>query len=137
LRTETGLRKNRFIGRLDHPQSLAPDTSHTSARDAREATAAPTVGALTSANDAIVNTSAIGLPARWAQRSPSPALLRLLVGFELVLDDGDDDPQRLGDVQGGVQCPRRTDDRRDGDEDVLDLLDRDARIHCCADVHQI
>ena len=84
----TGSRKNRFIRR-----------SIVLSRLAREATAAPTVGEhSTSANDAIVNTRAIGLPARCARRSPLPALLRLFFGFEL-LDDGDNDAQRLGDVQ--------------------------------------
>lgn len=39
-------------------------------------------------------------------------------------------PKRLGDVQGGGRCPGRAGDWGNGDEDVLDLLDRDAGVRC-------
>ncbi|HEY5059998.1 MAG TPA: phage holin family protein [Gemmatimonadaceae bacterium] len=65
------------------------------------------------------------------------ALLRLLLGFELFLERHDHDPQRLGDLQGGGRRPRCADYRRDRDQDVLDLLERNAGVHRSANVHQI
>ena len=64
-------------------------------------------------------------------------MLRLLLVLELLLESDDDDTKRLGYVQRGGRRPRRADDRRGRDQDVLDLLDRDAGVHRRADVHEV
>src|SRR3954447_5115520 len=50
---------------------------------------------------------------------------------------GDGEPERRGDVGGGAHGSWRADDRRNGDEDALDLLEGHAGVDRGADVHEV
>ena len=62
-----------------------------------------------------------------ARRRLQPFLF-LELGLELGLERNDGDSQRLCDLQCGRHRPRCADDRRDRDQDVLNLLDCDAGV---------
>src|SRR4051794_14963576 len=67
--------------------------------------------------------------------SPVAADLRHL--RRVRLHDGDRDTERLRDPARGGEDPRSSGDRRDGHEDVLDVLDLQARLHGRPDVHEV
>ncbi len=102
----------------------------------REIDAAAKAGAANGESTA----GAVGkIPRRLGENGrPRGGPLRLvLFGFELGFERHDRDAERRGDVGGGADCPRRADDRRDSDEDALDLLDGDPRVRRRAEVHEV
>ena len=70
-------------------------------------------------------------------RDDGPRLHASVFGFELVRERDDYDPQDLGDLRGGGHRTWRADDRRNSDQDVLNLLDRDTSLDGGADMHEI
>jgi hypothetical protein len=67
--------------------------------------------------------------ARLDRPFPASGLIPCLRIGQCVLRDRDGDAERLGDRPGGLEDARCSDDRSDGDEDILNILEPHARLH--------